>query len=208
MGVYKLSTAGGLTTPRTNYFSFLAGNPAFAPNSYESIATVTVGSGGQANVEFTSIPSTYKHLQIRFIAQTNRGTFGTDNILIRVGNGSIDTGSNYSSHGRVGDGASVTTYGIANTSQFGAQGSASGASNIYAAGIMDVLEYANTNTNKTARILSGVDHNGLIASYGGQIIFSSGQWRNTTAVTTIQFRPEFGSGFTEHSQFALYGMKA
>jgi hypothetical protein len=28
MGVYKLSTAGGLATPRTNYSSFLAGNPA------------------------------------------------------------------------------------------------------------------------------------------------------------------------------------
>ncbi len=29
MGVYKLSSAGGITTPRTNYSSFLAGNPAF-----------------------------------------------------------------------------------------------------------------------------------------------------------------------------------
>jgi len=42
------------------------------PNSYESIASVTVGSGGAANVEFTSIPATYTHLQIRGIARSGR----------------------------------------------------------------------------------------------------------------------------------------
>ena len=35
--------------------------------SYESIATVTVGSGGSSYIEFTSIPGTYTHLQIRGI---------------------------------------------------------------------------------------------------------------------------------------------
>jgi hypothetical protein len=42
---------------------------AASTNSYESIATVTVGSGGASEVEFTSIPSTYTHLQIRALAR-------------------------------------------------------------------------------------------------------------------------------------------
>jgi hypothetical protein len=176
-------------------------------NSYESISTVTVGSGGASTVSFSSIPSTYKHLQIRFIAQSNRATYGTDNILIRLGNGSIDTAANYSNHGLTGDGSTASAYGQANVTQFSAQMTGSSATSIYGAGVMDVLEYANTNINKTSRILSGADHNGAIAGYYGQILFNSAGWRSTSAVTTIQFRPEFGSAFTQYSSFALYGIK-
>jgi hypothetical protein len=172
--------------------------------SYESIQTVTVGGGGSATVSFTSIPSTFKHLQVRYLAQTNRGTYGTDNILIRLNS---DTAGNYSVHSITGDGASVTAGAGTSTTQFSSQATGSGASTTYGAGVMDLLEYANTNIYKTSRILSGADHNGTIAGYGGQILFSSGGWRSTSAVTTIQFRPEFGSAFTQYSQFALYGIK-
>jgi hypothetical protein len=44
--VYKLSASS--VTGRTNYGSMLAGNPAFVDTDFESIATVTVGSGGAA----------------------------------------------------------------------------------------------------------------------------------------------------------------
>jgi hypothetical protein len=186
--------------------SSISGSKAVT-NSYESIETVTVGSGGSSTVSFSSIPATYKHLQIRFLAQTNRATYGTDNCLIRMGNGSIDTGSNYSYHGLVGDGSAANAFGSASTTQFIAQISASGASSTYGGVVMDVLEYANTNIYKTTRLLSGVDHNGAISGYYGQIIFASSNWRSTSAVTTIQFRPEFGSAFTQYSSFALYGIK-
>ena len=74
MGVYKLSAAGGITTPRTNYSSFLAGNAAFVPGAYESIASTTVGSGGVSTITFSSIPDTYKHLQIRYTARVTGST--------------------------------------------------------------------------------------------------------------------------------------
>jgi hypothetical protein len=46
-----------------------------AVGDFESIATVTVGGGGAATVEFTSIPATYTHLQLRYIAQkTSNGS--------------------------------------------------------------------------------------------------------------------------------------
>ena len=47
----------------------LASSYPAVSTSYESIATVTVGSGGAANVEFTSIPGTYTHLQIRMLGR-------------------------------------------------------------------------------------------------------------------------------------------
>ena len=53
--------------------------------SYESIATVTVGSGGAANVEFTSIPADYTHLQIRGIGRDANSAY-RDSIQIRFNN--------------------------------------------------------------------------------------------------------------------------
>jgi len=48
MGVYKLSSAGGITTPRTNYSSFLAGNPAFIPTvTIDYLVVAGGGSGGR-----------------------------------------------------------------------------------------------------------------------------------------------------------------
>ncbi len=60
-------------------------------SDYDSIASVLVGAGGQSAVEFTSIPNTYKHLQIRGIARqtTNAAQNGCRMQF------NADTGSNY-----------------------------------------------------------------------------------------------------------------
>ena len=44
---------------------FLGTGVAASTSSYESIATTTVGAGGSSSISFTSIPSTYTHLQVR-----------------------------------------------------------------------------------------------------------------------------------------------
>jgi hypothetical protein len=171
-------------------------------NSYESIATVTVGSGGQATVEFTSIPGTFTHLQIRWIARENTGSVSTpdENIRIRFNS---DTGGNYSIHRLNGNGSTVYADGYANESDVVATGfSGNGATaSIYGAGVIDILEYNNTNIYKTIRSLSGVDQNG-----SGSIWFNSGNWRNTSAITSIELR-ESTNSFKQYSQFALYGIK-
>ena len=53
-------------------------------NDFESIATVSVGSGGAANVEFTSIPATFTHLQIRAILKTTTSAAKTMKLFICV----------------------------------------------------------------------------------------------------------------------------
>jgi hypothetical protein len=45
--------------------------------TYEIISSVTVGSGGAANIEFTSIPATYTDLYVLASIRSNRsGTYG------------------------------------------------------------------------------------------------------------------------------------
>lgn len=166
---------------------------------FESISTVTVGSGGASNIEFTSIPNTYTHLQIRGIFKTNRAD---DNDRAKIQFNS-DTSNNYSNHSFLGTGSSVTAAGNANTSSILTfVGAGNNVSSVFGAGIIDILEYKNTNIYKTIRSLGGYESNST-----GINGLDSGSWRSTSAITSIKLTPNIGSNFNQYSQFALYGIK-
>jgi hypothetical protein len=76
----------------------------------------------------------------------------------------------------------------------------SATSNIFSAGVIDVLDYQNTNKYKTFRMLSGTDKNG-----SGTVDFESGLWQNTAAVSQLDFTAS--SNFNQYSSFALFGIK-
>ena len=68
----------------------------------EAIQT-TYMEADATSVEFTSIPSSYEHLQLRWSVRADRA--GTvDNIYIQfgTGGGAVDTGGNYSTHAMYG----------------------------------------------------------------------------------------------------------
>ena len=162
--------------------------------SYESIATVTVGAGGAANVEFTSIPSTYTHLQVRGIS--NPATSGA-NLSAQLNS---DTGTNYTYHEVYGTGSAAGVQAeTGKTAILDIDGSSNSTS--YGAMIMDILDYANTNKYKTVRTLSGVDTNG-----GGYVRLISHLWLNTNAITTIKLSYS-GQNLRQYSSFALYGIR-
>lgn len=165
---------------------------------FESIATIAVGSGGSANVEFTSIPGTYTHLQLRIIAQTT--TSGSDWEVLRMQfNG--DTGSNYALHQVLGTGSSVAAgNGINQTFTYGVYSTKSGTPNSFSPAIMDILDYKDTNKFKTVRTLTGPDLNG-----SGELSFQSGLWRSTSAITSIKIYP-VANNIAQYSHFALYGI--
>jgi hypothetical protein len=174
-----------------------------AGGDFESIATVTVGSGGAANIDFTSIPGTYQHLQIRAITKRTGGTT-VDDTMLRLGTGgSIDTGSNYNFHQLLGDGSSAAAGGINPVSAIYVVPDSNSATSNWASSIIDVLDYAETSKNSTVRILSGYDANG-----SGLIFMRSGLWRNTGAIDTLRLYPNTGTGFAQHTTAALYGVKA
>jgi hypothetical protein len=196
--IYKMSNAGGMSTI-TRYADMLAGNAVFVDPAYESIATTTVGAGGASQITFTSIPSTYKHLQLRAIART--GVVATeDDIFIEL-NG--DFGSNYSFHQLLGDGSSAISNGSAsNTAAYVMRtAGASATSGVFAINVLDILDYSNTNKNKTFRGLTGLDNNG-----SGSVRMRSSAWLNTSAITSIVLKPA-NSTLSQYSSFALYGIK-
>lgn len=175
--------------------------PALNATSYESIATVTVGSGGSSSISFTSIPSTYKHLQIRYLAQCVNSATAAENIAFRFNS---DTGGNYTRHYLDGNGTSATAganTGVTQVYAIAGQTSSTYPS-AFGAGIMDILDYTNTNKYTTTRALGGVDFNGS----GGEIQLTSGLWLNTAAITQIDIRALDGN-LAQYSSFALFGVK-
>lgn len=169
-----------------------------ASGSYESIATTTVGSGGAADVTFSSIPATYTHLQIRYIAQS--AGYG------RIQFNSDTTGANYYSHYLSGTGSAVSAGdlpGSTYSSLVWTIQNFSTTTSTFNTGIIDILDYTSTNKNKTVRILQGVDKNG-----SGDVEFTSGLWSATpAAITTIKLFPHASNTWLQYTQFALYGIK-
>ena len=175
---------------------------AAVATSFESIATVTVGSGGSSSVEFTSIPGTYTHLQLRFIARGTRTSPEVNDYLnVRFNS---DSGSNYARHRLFGNGSSASASANTSIAQFYIENlpAAGSPANVFAAGVIDILDYANTNKYKTSRFLVGKDENG-----DGSIFFHSSLWQSTSAITSITITPGIGPTITQYSHFALYGIK-
>jgi hypothetical protein len=168
-------------------------------SSYESIATVTA-SGGETSLTFSSIPSTYKHLQIRGI--TRRADAGsviaTDNLRF---NG--DTGTNYFYHRLQSDGATATAGSGGATSDivFSRGAGATAAAGIFGSVVADIHDYTSTTKNKTTRSFTGFDLNG-----SGNIYLYSGLWLNTAAITSITIYPN-GNTIAAGTTYSLYGIK-
>jgi len=178
--------------------SFSSGVAA-STSSYESIATFTA-TGGETSFTFSSIPSTYKHLQVRCMLRRN--TTGAANMGFRPNNDT--SAANYTRHSLIGNGTTVSAAGSATGTYDYTQnfvtvpGTTSGA---YAGQIWDVLDYASTTKYKTFRSFAGYDANG-----SGQVGLNSNLWLSTSAITSLVVYFA-GDAVDAGSTFALYGIK-
>ena len=159
-----------------------------AGSTYTPIATYTAPSS-QSSYTFTSIAGTYTDLII-VLAGTS-----SSNISYKLEfNG--DTGSNYSNTFMYGDGSSATSGRSSNQTSIGGMGR-TGTSQ--GNGIIHIMNYSNTTTNKT------VIGRGSLASQ--LVIATVGLWRSTSAITSVKLTPESGTIDTG-ATFTLYGIKA
>lgn len=178
--------------------SSISGSKA-STTSYESIATVTVGSGGSSSIDFTSIPSTYKHLQLRCLGRTTAAV-SNDVAYLRFNS---DSGTNYSAHDLRGNGGVVAAGGYPSQNAMYLQRFAGGnqASGMFGVVVADILDYANTSKYKTLRDSGGYDFNG-----SGNVYLASGLWLSTSAITSMTMTTSSGN-WAQYTQFALYGIK-
>ena len=165
-----------------------------AVGDYESIASAS-GTGSSGTITFNSIPSTYKHPQLRVFVSTTRvgGASGSGALQFN----SDTTGTNYYTHALYGNGSTISA--AAFNENYGLW--YYGDTTTFVASIIDVLDYSNVNKYKTVRELTGFDQNG-----SGQMALISTLWKNTAAINTITLTaPSYSFG--SNARFALYGVK-
>jgi hypothetical protein len=194
-----------VSSVKTGYdgISLLVGNAAYDPAATFLIQRAT-GTGSSSTISFTSIPSTYKHLQIRgTIKYDGAGATGAG-IDLRFNS---DSTAVYAAHYMYGDGSTVSAAGVANSNEifsgyFGVQATAT---NVVGTIIIDIHDYANTSKFKTTRTFGGSDYN-YTGSNPGYLGLNSGLWRSTSAISSLQLSSGGSGNFTTQSTFALYGM--
>jgi hypothetical protein len=161
------------------------------------IAGQTLGSATAA-VDFNSIPQTFTHLQIRFFIRSQ----SSSNDFSIGANGSFSI-ANSSSHSLVGNGSSASSGSWVSQSFISPTNSGVGTgvfpSGSVGSGIIDLLDYTNTNKTKVVRMLWGSDQNGA-----GFVSLFSGSLNTTSAITA--FNLFNGFNWASGSRFDLYGI--
>jgi hypothetical protein len=158
--------------------------------TFTKIASVTVGSGGAANITFSSIPSTYTDLCVKL---SPRGTADTG-VLMFINSST----SSFSYRLLEGDGASAASYNNT-TGRIGAVlvTTADTFSNIE----VYLPNYAGS-TNKSYSVDAVSEANASIAYPD----LTAGLWSNTSAISSVGFNPSTGT-FVQYSTATLYGIK-
>ena len=164
--------------------------------TYTLISSVTVGSGGAATIDFTSIPATYTDLIVKFSPRTNRATQVADIVSLSF-NGST---SNRTVRELYGSGSG--TFSGNTTNMYagyvpcaGATGSVFGNVEIY------ITNYASSNFKSVS--VDSVSENNATESYAN---LQANLWSNTAAITSLTLTPVVGTLFVQYSTAYLYGI--
>jgi len=166
-------------------------------NTYVAIATTTVGSGGAANIEFTSIPATYTDLVVK---TSVRGTTG-GTVYIRFNS---DSGNNYSNRGLYGTGATVISFSQSSISYVhgGESNTNSDTSNTFDNRETYIPNYTSSNNKSVST--DSVTENNATSVY---TMLLAGLWSNSSAISTITLSLSSGN-FVQYSTATLYGIKS
>jgi hypothetical protein len=172
------------------------------PTTFIKIASVSVGSGGAANVTFSSIPSTYTDLCIKMSARTGTAyEWGTLNAQF---NGST---SGYSGIQLFGTGSSASSSSSAswgtNLIIIGRPTGANATANVFGNSECYIPNYAGSNNKSLSS--DGVSENNGTTSFTA---FIAGLWSNSAAISSIKiFDSDTSGDIKQFSTFTLYGIK-
>lgn len=169
-------------------------------NTFELIASSTVGAGGVTDITFSSISATYTDLVLVFSCRSDlSGNYGNNIVNINGGTTSqsvrqlMGTGSAATSN-------SDTPIYSASLTQAGATASTFSNETFY------IPNYASSTTNKSVSY-DGVSENN--ATQAGMAL-NAGLYASNTAITSITIKPN-GSPTNKYVQYStayLYGVKS
>jgi hypothetical protein len=162
--------------------------------TYNLISSVTVGSGGAANIEFTSIPSTYTDLCLKLSGRSNRSQT-TEYLSINLNS----SASNFTAKYLEGTGASV--YSGTDTTYIGSIPAATATSSTFGSFEIYIPNYAGSNYKSISS--DSVSENNNSLAYADLIAVL---WSQTAAITSVKLVTNNASNFVQYSTAYLYGI--
>jgi len=167
--------------------------------TFTLIKTVTVGSGGAATIDFTSIPSTFTDLVCKMSARTdNSGTFF---VYPRFNNDSTSIYSYRNLYGYNGAPYSDNSGGTTTSIQWGYINNSSLTASTFCNSEWYVPNYNLSNYKSTSS--DGVMETN--AANGVSVGMQANLWASTSAITRITLTPQSGN-FVQYSTASLYGI--
>jgi hypothetical protein len=166
-------------------------------NTFELISAVTVGSGGAASIDFTSIPATYTDLVVKY---SLRADADTGYAYVRFNS---DSGSNYKWMRLVGDTAASSA---SSASATYIQLAASMENSIYTSSTFSNGElYVPNYAGATQKSVSddAVNETNAAGAFRGLI---AGLWTGTAAIASLSLVSVSGN-LVQYSTAYLYGVK-
>jgi hypothetical protein len=160
--------------------------------TYEAIATVTVGSGGAANIEFTSIPATYTDL---LMVMSLRYDGAQDLVDISINNSTANRSQRYF----YGNGSGVTN--VSNTDLITLANNNNMTANTFSNCQIYIPNY--TSSNYKSFSIEMVSENNDTLAY---TVLSAGLWSNSASITSLKLSYA-GYNFVQYSTATLYGIK-
>ena len=167
------------------------------PNTFELIASSTVGAGGAASISFSSIPNTFTDLVLKISARHSGSSVA--NAFYMTFNS--DT-SNYNYRYLEGAGSGSPSSAGSTARAAGVENGNSSTSNTFSSAEIYIPNYAGSN-NKSFSSDSVTENN---ATLGVQWLLA-GLWSNSSAITSITIQPDTAVNYAQYSTAYLYGVK-
>ena len=167
-------------------------------NTYTLIASSTVGSGGAASIDFSSIPSTYTDLLIK---TSMRGVAVDTWIQVKVTFNGSTTG--YTNKNLLGNGSAASSSSNNFTDSIGRGMLSEGTnytSNTFASSDFYIPNYTSSNYKSTSS--EATTENNATAS---TMVLDAGLWSNTASINQITLTSDSGN-FAQYSTAYLYGI--
>jgi hypothetical protein len=164
------------------------------PNTFELIASSTVGSGGASSIDFTSIPSTYTDLCLKYSIRAASGAVGYVKLTL---NGST---SSFTTRSIESDGS--TAYSFSDTNIAGTFAASTYTANTFSNNDLYIPNYAGS-TNKSYSTDSVTENNATQAF----ATLTAGLWSNTAAINAITLTLSSAANLAQYSTAYLYGVK-
>jgi hypothetical protein len=161
--------------------------------TFEKIATVDVGLLGSASIEFTSIPSTFTDLCLKF---SGRGSNLSNVIACNISFNSST--SSFTGKMLLGNGSAAASYNT--TRDIGYANASNSTSNTFGNMEIYIPNYAGS-ANKSFSVDTVAETNATNI----EMTLISGLWSNSAAITSVSITPAAGT-FVQYSSATLYGI--